>query len=81
MKKLTITTTREELSNILYGDKDTLSEFTKREVQQDIQTKTDMLQHIYDCIDEDNFNEIHTCDLYALGDIINLLNALKVVVE
>lgn len=81
MKKLTIQTTREELSKILYGDDDTLSDFTKKQIQQDIQTKADMLQHIYYCIDEDTCNEIHTCELYALGDIINLLNALKIEIK
>ena len=81
MKKLTLKTTKEELSETLYGEKDMLSGFTKKEICQDVQTKIDMLRHIYYCIDEDTCNEIHTCDLYALGDIINLLNALKIEIK
>ena len=81
MNKITIRTTRKELSQILYGDSDTLEGFSKKEVNQDIETKKELLQHIYDCIDEENYDEIHTCDLYALGDIINLLSALKIEIE
>lgn len=81
MNKITIRTTRKALSQILYGDSDTLEGFSKKEVNQDIETKKELLQHIYDCIDEENYNEIRTCDLYALGDIINLLSCFKIIVE
>ena len=43
MKKLTLKTTKEELSETLYGEKDMLSGFTKKEICQDVQTKIDML--------------------------------------
>lgn len=81
MKKLTITTNKENLSQILYGDKDTLEGFSKKEINQDIKTKAECLQHIYECIDEERENEISTHHLYALGDIINLLENLKIIIE
>lgn len=81
MKKIEIKITKRQLGEILYGNPSIIEGFSKKEINQDIKTKIDMLNHIYSCIDEEEYNEIHTCDLFALGDIINLLNSLKITVE
>jgi hypothetical protein len=81
MKKIEIKVTKTQLGEILYGDPLIIKGFSKKEINQDIKTKIDMLSHIYSCIDEEEYNELHTCDLFALGDIINLLNNLKITIE
>lgn len=80
MKKIEIKVTKNQLGEILYGNPSIIEAFSKKEINQDIKTKIDMLSHIYSCIDEEEYNELHTCDLFALGDIINLLNSLKITI-
>lgn len=68
-----------DLAEIMYGneDDDSLDEFNEEQVNELFQENTKALQSLYDCISEEDYENIQTSDLYILGDTINMLNATK----
>lgn len=78
MKKIIIENLSiQDLATIMYGDDEMLYEFTEKEVNEVLKSNAKVLQDIYDCIDDENYEAITPEQLYILGDTINMLNATK----
>lgn len=78
MKKIIINNlTKEELSEIMYGDDSNLETFTIKEINQIFKLDAKKLQEMYEAIDEERYEDISIETLYILGDIINMLNNTK----
>lgn len=76
MKKIIIQNLSiKELATIMYGDNEMFYGFTEKEVNEVLNSNAKVLQHIYDCIDDEIYEAITPDQLYILGDTINLLNA------
>lgn len=81
MNRIEIKTTRKALAYALYGEKDTLEEFTQDDVDTLIKQKAKDLNAIYEHIDEEEYDKITTEELYSLGDVINLLDSLRFIIS
>ena len=78
MKKIIIENLKvTELSEIMYGSKHSLDGFTTKQINTLIQDNKEALQSIYNKIDNEEYESIGTTELYILGDIINLLDAIR----
>ena len=77
MKKITLKTTKQNLSEILYDSKKIYEGETNEYVHNDIQKTIERLEKIYDALLNKDFNKIGEWGKYNVESVIRLLKAIN----
>lgn len=77
MKTIKLNVSKKDLGMIIYTDSDIYEGFTTEMINEDIQTKQKLISDLYDKIDSEDYESISVEELYALGDICNLVKQLR----
>ena len=77
MKTIKLNVSKKDLGMIIYTDSDIYEDFTTEMINEDIQNKVKLISSLYDKIDSEDYENISVEELYALGDIHNLVKQLR----
>ena len=77
MKTIEIKMKKQELAEIVYGDNSVYDDWSIKNINLDFKQKETDIQSLYEKIDEERYDEISVEELYALGDVVNILSRLR----